>query len=110
MKATKTQVWQMAGILLWGVLCWAFFQFCYPCHFFYQEQNQIFLLSSDYLATYFSKPAWLACLAGDFLTQFYYYIYAGAVILTGVLLVTGDLVRRAMQRAGLGWRRLLPAP
>jgi hypothetical protein len=34
MKATKTQVWQMAGILLWGVLCWAFFQFCYPCHFF----------------------------------------------------------------------------
>lgn len=102
MKATKTQVWQMAGILLWGVLCWAFFQFCYPCHFFYQEQNQIFLLASDYLATYFSKPAWLACLAGDFLTQFYYYIYAGAVILTGVLLVTGDLVRRAMQRAGLG--------
>lgn len=94
-----------AVILLWGVLCWAFFQFLYPCHFFYQEQNQLFLLSTDYIATYLQKPAWAACLVGDFLTQFYYYLYAGPAILTIALLTVGDLARRALQQAGLrqGW-------
>lgn len=93
--------WAMA-ILVWAIACFLFFQLYYPYHFFYQEQNQIFLLSADYLATHFHRPAWLACMLGDFLTQFYYYLYAGPVILTIALLTVGDMARRAMQRAGLG--------
>ena len=72
----KERIREMAIILLWGLVCWLFFQFFYSYHFFYQEQNQLFLFSGDYLVTYFQKPAWAACMAGDFLTQFYYYRFA----------------------------------
>ncbi len=85
-------------ILVWGVACFAYFQLALPNRFFYQEQNQLFLLTLDYAFSYMQKPAWLACLAGDFLTQFYYYLYAGAAILAVVLLTLGDLSRRAFEQ------------
>lgn len=88
-------------IALWAIGCFAFFQLCLPYHFFFKEQNQLFLLSADYVATYLERPAWMACLVGDFLTQFYYYLYAGAALLTLVLLTLGDAVRRSLQRAGM---------
>lgn len=80
-------------ILLWAIASFVFFQFFYPYHLFYQEQNQLFLFSWDYITTYLDKPGWLACLAGDFLTQFYYYRYAGPTILTLSILMTGYNVR-----------------
>lgn len=58
-------------ILLWAMVWLIFFQGWYHYHFFFQEQNQLFLNSWSYLCTYFEKPAWLACLLGDWLTQFY---------------------------------------
>lgn len=88
-------------VFLWALVCYVFFQTTYAYHFFYQEQNQLFLLSWTYCADYLRRPAWLASLAGDFLTQFYYYRYAGAAILTASLLVLGDLTRRSLQRIGL---------
>ena len=80
-------------ILLWAIASFVFFQFFYPYHLFYQEQNQLFLFSWDYITTYLDKPGWLACLAGDFLTQFYYYRYAGPTILTLSILMAGYNVR-----------------
>lgn len=80
-------------ILLWAIASFVFFQFFYPYHLFYQEQNQLFLFSWGYIITYLDKPGWLACLAGDFLTQFYYYRYAGPTILTLSILMTGYNVR-----------------
>ena len=100
-KPQRSTLIQMAAILLWGVACMVFFQGYYRYHFFYQEQNQLFLLTSDYAATYLKHSAWLACLAGDFLTQFYYYLWLGPLILTLALLTVGDLARRALQRAGI---------
>lgn len=91
-------------IALWAAACYAFFQTCYANHFFYQEQTQLFLWSSDYLSTYLGRPAWLACMLGDFLTQLYYYLYAGAAILTVCLLLVGDLTGRALRRAGVKGR------
>lgn len=35
--------------MMGAVACFAFFQFCYPYHLYYQEQNQLFLASWDYL-------------------------------------------------------------
>ena len=87
-------------ILLWALMAFIFFQYGYHYHFFYQEQNQLFLWSADYLVTYFSKPAWLACMAGDFLTQFYYYLLAGPALLAGVLLAMGEFVRCALKEVG----------
>ena len=82
---------------LWAVAIWCFFQFCYPYHFFFQEQNQIFLCSWDYISTYFEKSGGLARLAGDFLTQFYYYLYLGAIILISCLLLIGILWYTALR-------------
>ena len=82
---------------LWAVAIWCFFQFCYPYHFFFQEQNQIFLSSWDYISTYFEKSGGLARLAGDFLTQFYYYLYLGAIILISCLLLIGALWYTALK-------------
>jgi hypothetical protein len=87
------------------VACFGFFAGCYPHHLFYQEQMQLFVLSPDYLASYFGKPAWLACLAGDFLTQGFYYLYLGPALLTLALLLLGDVVRRALQSVDIrGWK------
>ncbi len=88
-------------VAIWAVVCFTFFSWYYPYHFFYQEQDQLFLFSCNYLASYFNKPAWLACLAGDFLTQFYYYLYAGPALLTIALLTVGDLTRRNLEKVGI---------
>ena len=77
-KMTKTRFRHYGCYLLialWGAVCWAFFQFCYPYHFFYQEQNQLFVLTRDEWYRYVSEGSgWLARWVGDFLTQFYYYL------------------------------------
>lgn len=97
MKCKLLRYYPMIVIALWAVVCWCFFQFWYPYHFFYQEQNQIFLWSCDYLSTYFEKPGGLATLIGDFLTQFYYYLYVGAIILTLCLLLIGITLYQALK-------------
>ena len=84
--------WLIPIIIIFG-----FFQLFYPYHFFFQEQNQLFLLSWEYTSTYFEKPGGLALLVGDFLTQFYYYLYLGATILTTCLLLTGILLYKALR-------------
>ena len=94
-KATALLPFYLFTFLL--LICWCFFQFWYPYHFFYQEQNQIFLWSCDYLSTYFEKPGGLATLIGDFLTQFYYYLYVGAIILTVCLFLIGITLYQALR-------------
>lgn len=58
------------------------YSLCYRSHFYWQEQNQIFLDTRHWVASYFNHPAWLSCLAGDWLTQFYIYPLVGPVVLT----------------------------
>jgi len=100
---SRLSIYYTYGIIaLWAIACFVFFQVFYSYHFFYKEQTQLFLFSADYLNTYFSKPAWLACMGGDFLTQFFYYRFAGAAILTIVLLLLGDFTRRSFERCLCG--------
>lgn len=84
---TKSNKITIVVAFVWGIVCFLFFQFFYPYHLFHREQMQLFLLDSGYLFSYFEKPAWFACLAGDFLTQFFYYIGGGAITVTAVLLL-----------------------
>ena len=88
-------------VAVWAMACFLFFHLAYHYHFFFQEQNQLFLLSGEYIASYLPQTGWASKLIGDFLTQFYYYLLAGPAILTGCLLVTGDLLRRLLQQWGL---------
>lgn len=79
---------KVKNIIIFGIClaCYVilavFYSTAYPSHLLWQEQNQIFLNTSHWVASYFSKPAWLGCLAGDWLTQFYHNPVVGAVILT----------------------------
>ena len=95
MKGKVLRYYPLVVMVLWAIACWCFFQFCYPYHFFFQEQNQLFLWSWDYISSY-TGSGWLATLAGDFLTQFYYYLYIGATILTFCLTATGMLLYSAL--------------
>lgn len=95
MKGKVLRYYPLVVMVLWAIACWCFFQFCYPYHFFFQEQNQLFLWSWDYISSY-TRSGWLATLAGDFLTQFYYYLYIGATILTFCLTATGMLLYSAL--------------
>ena len=88
----------MAVVMGFTLICFCFFQLSYPYHFFFKGQNQLFLMSWSYVTTLFAKPAWMACLAGEFLTQFYYYDYAGAMILTMVLTLLLVLVYISVYR------------
>lgn len=89
------------AVLITALGIWSFFQFAYEYSFYYKEQNQLFLMSADYLATYFDRKAWAANMAGDFLTQMYYYTYAGAAILTVVITVTGLMLTCLLRKIGL---------
>lgn len=97
----NARYYSMIIALLWAASCFLFFQEYYPYHFFYKEQNQLFLWTNDYLRTYFENPGWLACMTGDFLTQFYYYLYAGSSILTVSLLILLIVLYASLKRLGL---------
>ena len=97
MKKALLRYYPTIVIVLWAIIIWCFFQFCYSYHFFFQEQNQIFLWSWDYIEAYFDKSGGLALLIGDFLTQFYYYLSVGATILTLTLLAIGILLYLALR-------------
>ena len=58
-----------------------FYQTLIPYHLFIREQSILFLFSMDYIMSYFSAPAPLTSLIGDFLTQMMYLRYAGAIII-----------------------------
>ncbi len=89
----------MALMMVWGIVCWVFFQTKYQYHFFFEEQEGLFLMDWEHVRSYFGETGWLARLVGDFLSQFYYYIYAGAAIFTLVLLTTGMLAKLCIEGA-----------
>lgn len=99
--------WQTAASTLmltaWAIVCWAFYEWCYPYHFFFKEQNQLVLVTKEHLCAYLAQGSgWMARLVGDLLTQLYYYRFAGAVVLTLCLLAVGLPLWTALRRCGVG--------
>lgn len=86
-----------------------FFTLFYPYHLFHREQYSLFLMNSEFVHQIvengsFASDAWLSTLLGGFLTQFYYYIYAGPIVIGLVVLGIGLLCFRLLSRMGLDWR------
>ena len=77
--------------LLFGGAVLLFFGLAYPYHIHYQEQYQLFEWTGAYFLDIFRAPGGLADWLGRFLTQFFYYAWAGAAILA-VLLVAVQLL------------------
>ena len=78
--------------VLAGVGIYCFFAFRYPYHIHFQEQYQLFESTRAYFASVAAVPGGFADWLGRFLTQFFYYAPAGAlimaVLLCGVQLLT----------------------
>lgn len=83
----------------WGVTLavfvgvWLFWWLLYPHALAYQEQYQLFLWTGDYLTERLSTPGGLADWLGEFVVQFYYWPWLGALLL--------GLLFAAVQRATL---------
>ena len=77
------------SILFVGIafLFWAIY---YPFHLLYQEQYLLFLYIPSYFFDKLSYPGGVGEYIAEFLTQFYYYPYLGALI---VALLLGGIQR-----------------
>lgn len=81
-----------------GTACFLFFYWGYPYHLFHHEQMLLFTYTAEQLTGYFTRPAVLACLCGDFLTQFFHYPIMGAGCLTAVVLVLAVVSYKCFRR------------
>jgi hypothetical protein len=67
---------------LLGAAVFAFWMWLYPQGLNYQEQNQLFLFTWDYFRERLALPGGFADWLSEFLVQFFYYRWSGALILT----------------------------
>ena len=58
-----------------------FYQLVYPHHLYFQEQNQMFLFTIDYLQDRISHPGGFCEYLSSFLVQFYIHSWLGALVL-----------------------------
>lgn len=93
LKQRQTDCIVVSAFLL---LCWAYFNFAVPYQIGFKEQTAAFIMEPGLIASYFAKPAALARLAGDFLTQFFYIKALGPVISVLSLLLLWFSLRVAM--------------
>ena len=80
---------------LLGAAVFAFWMWLFPQDLSYQEQNQLFLFTWDYLGQRLALPGGPADWLSEFLVQFFYYRAAGALILALLAVLPQRLVWRA---------------
>ncbi len=84
-----------------GLFCitvFFFFSFFYKFHLYFEEQLQAFLFTKEYFLSKMSLPGGFAGYLGSFFTQFYYLPYAGAVIITLLLLAIQQLTQSLLYK------------
>lgn len=96
MKACKRRYIEWGATGIGALALFLFFFKAVPYHLFHREQTQLFLCTADTLTEYWKHPAALACLAGDFLTQLFYYEGGGPAVMAAVLLLWGMVVFRLL--------------
>ena len=84
-------------LVLFGLLT-AFLQHYYAFHFFYIEQSQLFLCTTDYLFERLAQPGGFTLWLAEALVQFFVHPFVGAIatsaLLTGIGIATQRLIRR----------------
>ena len=95
---SKTTIWGLVAGIALVIGCLLYFLYIVPYHVRFKEQIQLFVFSSSYILSYFTKPAAFACLGGDFLTQFFYLIGGGTAIITLLLLTEWRLIFATLKR------------
>lgn len=95
---------KLAGVLmtlLSGVAFYFFFALKYPYHLHFQEQFQLFESTWEYFRGVAAVPGGFSDWTGRFLTQFFYYAPAGAVIMAILLCAVQILTWASCRRRTL---------
>ena len=86
--------------LLAGVVIFLFWWLGFPQALNYQEQNQLFLFSSDYFYNSLHIAGGLADYISEFIVQFYYVPWLGAMLLALVFVLLQQLTWKLMKQHG----------
>ncbi len=92
--------WKIGLSMLFGVAVLLFWGRVYPAHLSYQEQFQLFLFDADYWWERIVIPGGLADYIAEYLTQFYYHVWAGACILAFLYVLMQRLVWKLAKEQG----------
>jgi hypothetical protein len=104
----------MARYLNWGLsvlVCIGVFLFwyvAYPHALSYQEQYQLFLWTWDYFVERVSLPGGFADWLGEFIVQFYYLEWLGALLLALLFVALQRLTARLLPKGGWCLLSLVP--
>lgn len=86
--------------VLFGWIVFLYFWLYYPGHLYYQEQFQLFLFDWGYWWQRVTVPGGVADYLSEFLIQFYYYAWAGALILALLFVAIQRLLWRLSRLQG----------
>jgi len=100
-------VWALFSLFV--IALFAFLQQEYRYHFYFIEQNFMFLPSLDYMLPRLAIPGGLADLAGEYLTQYFMFSYAGAAITTTLIALIALLTYGILYRINKRYNWLLLA-
>lgn len=89
-KLLLSVVYFFIAFLFWGI--------CFPYHLLYQEQYLLFLYTNDYLLDKLLYPGGICEYVAEFLTQFYYYPWLGAIIVSFCLWAIHIVMYRIMNK------------
>lgn len=84
------------GPVILGIAVFLFFLLCYPFHIHFHEQYQLFLFSFDYFLELAVRPGGIAVWLARFLTQFFYYSWAGAVVIALLLVAVQQVFQKIL--------------
>ena len=96
----QKKTWKIGLSILFGVAVLLFWGSVYPAHISYQEQFQLFLFDADYWWERIVVPGGLADYIAEYLTQFYYHVWAGACILAFLYVLLQRLVWKLAKEQG----------
>lgn len=96
------KTWKIGVSILFGIVVLLFWGNVYPAHLSYQEQFQLFLFDADYFWERMAVPGGLADYVAEYLTQFYYHVWAGACILAFFVRVVATVGLETGEGAGCG--------
>ena len=96
MTKTMERYWNWGLSVLVGIGMFVFWYLAYPHALSYQEQYQLFLWTGDYFWERVSLPGGLADWLGEFIVQFYYVEWLGALLLALLFVALQRLVARLL--------------
>lgn len=83
------------------ILCAAVLFFVCPFSLVFKEQMMLFEFDRSYICGLLGRPAFLAVLIGEFLTQFFIYKWAAVLITLAVCVLCWDGIRRSIKFCGI---------